>query len=102
MAHRRPYVRVHTLYFEAANSCVSNVTVELYQGLFATPRHSAQPVYGSFRLAGAMAMNSSGRAVHGQRIRDKVFEIVESIAVDIRVANQSRRVFDTRGNAPAP
>ena len=82
------YVTVNTIYLEANNLCVSNILVQLFEHLYATPNHSAQPVFGPFILANVMGMSSSSRAVHGQRIRDTVVEFVESIAVDIRVANQ--------------
>ena len=82
------YVNVNTMYLEAANICVSNVAVALYQSLFATPRHSAQPVYGKFVMADRGGMGSSSRANHGQHIRDAVVRHVEQIAVDIRIANQ--------------
>jgi hypothetical protein len=39
-------------------------------------------------LAGISALGSSGPSEHGQRIRDAVFQDVEQIAVDIRIANQ--------------
>ncbi|MBN4048182.1 hypothetical protein JYU09_01225 [bacterium AH-315-O15] len=84
------YVSVNTLYFEASDLCVSQVAVELYEPIFATPSHSAQPVYGHFELAAETGLNSSVSAEHGQRIRDTIFEYVEQIAVAIRLANQQR------------
>jgi hypothetical protein len=82
------YVNLTTLYREATNICVSNVEVQLYEHLYATPNHSAQPVVGPFLLAEISGMDSSIRADHGQRIRDAVVRHVEAIAVDIRIANQ--------------
>ena len=82
-------VNVNTMYFEEGNpECVSIVEVELYSSLSATPEHSAQPLFGKFVLAGSGGMNASPRDEHGQRIRDAVFDYVEAIAVDIRIANQ--------------
>ena len=81
------YVNVNTVYLESARLCVSDVEVELYERLSATPRYSEQPVFGTFILADRAAMNFSGSANHGQRIRDNVFQLVEEIAVDIRLAN---------------
>jgi hypothetical protein len=83
------YINVSTMYFEEGDpECVSSIAVDLYKYLRATPPHSAQPVYGEFKLADSGGMNASTRAEHGQRIRDNVFEYVEQIAVDIRIANQ--------------
>ena len=81
------YVNVNTVYLESARLCVSDVEVELYERLSATPRYSEQPVFGNFMLADRAVMNFSGSANHGQRIRDNVFQLVEEIAVDIRLAN---------------
>ena len=82
------YVYANTLYFADDNLCVSSVLVELRDYLDANPRHSAQPVFGQFILTRSFGMASSGRANHGQDIRDDVFRRVETIAVDIRLANQ--------------
>ena len=82
------YVNVNTAYFAADNLCVSNVEVEVYQALFATPSHSAQWVFGVFTLADNSGIQSSSRARHGPFVRDSVFEDVEALAVDIRLANQ--------------
>jgi hypothetical protein len=83
------YVNVTSLYSEAIRRCTSNVHIELYENLTATPRHSAQPVFGQFILtAPPSSVFASSPSAHGQRIRDAVFEYVEEIAVDIRIANQ--------------
>ena len=83
------YVNVNTVYFYSLNLCVSSLTVELKEGLYANPRHSAQRVFGWFMLATTYTeILSSLISDHGQRIRDMVFEAVEAIAVDIRLANQ--------------
>ena len=76
------------MYFETVDLCVSVVEVELRNHLQATPYHREQEVWGAFVLADVSAMNSSSRSNHGQRIRDTVFDHVEQIAVDIRLANQ--------------
>jgi hypothetical protein len=82
-------VHVNAWYFEYFDLCVNNVRVELYSSVNATSRHSAQPVFGTFVLANSGGgMASSGRADHGQLIRDTVFDYVEEIAVDIRIVNQ--------------
>ena len=86
------YVIVQTIYLENVGGtkigCVSHAGIQLYGFLNATPHHSAQPVFGQFILASSTDMISSPRVGHGQRIRDTVFEMVEEIAVDIRLANQ--------------
>ena len=84
------YVNVSTLYLGVVKpvGCVSNVKVELYETVRATPRHSVQPVFGEFLLADSSVLTVSSPSDHGQRIRDEVFEQVEEIAVDIRIANQ--------------
>ena len=82
------YVNVNTQHLEAVGVCVSHVGVELYTYVTATPPHSAQPVFGQFTLADNSGMNTSLSSVHRQRIWDMVFQYVEAIAVDIRVANQ--------------
>ena len=82
------YVNVNTQHLEAVGVCVSHVGVELYTYVTATPPHSAQPVFGQFTLADNSGMNTSLSSVHRQRIWDMVFQYVEAIAVDIRVANE--------------
>ncbi|MBN4048122.1 hypothetical protein JYU09_00920 [bacterium AH-315-O15] len=93
-ASARPtlYVNVNTMYLDQLplnlRQCVSNIGVKLHSFLTATVPHSAQPVFGKFMLADGHGMNASSSANHGQRTRDFVFELVEAIAVDIRIANQ--------------
>ena len=82
------------MHFEAYDLCVSQVAVELYTNLYATPRYrlnlptSEQPVFRPFSLAENEDLRSSSRAAHEQRVRDLVFTMAEKIAVDIRLANQ--------------
>ena len=42
------YLNVTTLYFEAQDACVTNVAVDLYTNLYATPPHSPTAVFGYF------------------------------------------------------
>jgi len=86
-----PYleVLVNNLHLEAARVCVTNVTVNVGEWVYATPKHSNLPVYGRFELlSNIQSLATSSPADHGQTIRDMVFNIVEAIAVDIRLANQ--------------
>ena len=82
------YVNVNTMEIEANGPCVSNVRATLGESRFVTLSHSAQPVFGEFVLAESGRLSYSGRFNHGQQVRDAVFDIVEEIVVDIRVANQ--------------
>jgi len=85
-----PYleVRVNNTYIEAARICVTNVTVNVGEWVHATPKHRNLPVLGRFELLTTQSLATSSPAVHGQRIRDMVFEMVEAIAVAIHLANQ--------------
>ena len=82
------YVLTNTLYFDNTDGCVTHATVELHEHLYATPSHSPTGVFGRFVLAERVAITSSSRSAHGQRIKDEVFGFVEQIALAIRVANQ--------------
>ena len=81
-------VAVSTIHLGTLNWCVSHISIELYVEVTATPSYITQTVFGRFMLANAPGMDSSGDDVHAQRVRDTVFEYVEAIAVDIRIANQ--------------
>ena len=82
------WVEVTSFIDRGDQQCVSDIDVELFVFLYATPDHSEQPVIGRFTLANVIGSNYSHASADGQRIRDIVFEYVEEIAVDIRVANQ--------------
>ena len=77
-----------TLYFEAQDSCVTNVNVELLVNLYATLPYSPTEAFGEFVLASRGRILSSNPSGHGQRIKDLTFDAVEQIALAIRVANQ--------------
>ena len=82
------YVNTTTLYFDNTDQCVTNLRVELYVSLNATPSHSPTEVFGRFDLAHRAVIRSSVRSAHGQGVKDDVFGFVEEIALAIRVANQ--------------
>ncbi|MBN4048274.1 hypothetical protein JYU09_01735 [bacterium AH-315-O15] len=54
----------------------------------ATLWYRAQTVMGNLTLATSTVLLTSPSSLHGQHVRDAVFEYVEEIAVDIRIANQ--------------
>ena len=76
------------LHFDSADQCVTSLSVELSAFAYATPSHSLTAVFGRFKLIDKGTILSSSRSRHGQRIKDRVFELVEEIALAIRVANQ--------------
>ena len=83
-----------TLYLESQGLCVTTLYVSLDSHIFTPVPHNRNrttpgtPVFGRFRLAERGSMLSSHPSEHGQRIKDDVFDLVEEIALAIRVANQ--------------